>query len=185
MYNSRRYQSPDQMEDGSFSPKIFISFVKDGKFDQSQMLPAKINDSEGAQEIVGLNSSGSKAMFYLEDFKGNGNLYSSNVEGFTFTEPVKESKSVNSKYKEISACLTESGRKIYFASDRPGGYGGTDLYICQKLPNGEWSVPRNLGPTINTAYDEDFPNISSDGKTYTFLQRAYKYGGVRYFQSHV
>ncbi|MBL4705125.1 MAG: PD40 domain-containing protein [Flavobacteriales bacterium] len=76
------------------------------------------------------------------------------------------------------------GSKIYFASDRPDGYGGIDIYMCQKLPNGKWSQAQNLGPTINTKFDEDFPNISPDGKVLYFSSRGHtSMGGYDIFKA--
>lgn len=58
-----------------------------------------------------------------------------------------------------------SGDYLYFASDQPGGFGGTDIYLT-KLTNGSWSTPQNLGADINTPGNEMFPFISEDGDLY-------------------
>ena len=57
---------------------------------------------------------------------------------------------------------------MYFVSDRPGGFGGRDIYKVTKLPDGTWSTPQNLGEGINTAYDEESPFIAIDNKTLYF-----------------
>lgn len=59
--------------------------------------------------------------------------------------------------------ITEDGKTMIFASDMPGGFGRTDLYISRRLPDSTWSEPANLGDHINTAGDELFPFISKDG----------------------
>ena len=56
---------------------------------------------------------------------------------------------------------------LYFSSRRPGGYGGLDLYFAT-FSRGRWSAPQNLGPVINTSYDETTPFIARDGKTLYF-----------------
>lgn len=61
--------------------------------------------------------------------------------------------------------LSKDGNTLYFASDMPGGYGGMDLYVTTRR-GGEWSEPRNLGPTVNTARNEVFPFIAVDGTLY-------------------
>jgi len=58
---------------------------------------------------------------------------------------------------------------LIFASDRPGGYGGRDLYVSYRS-DARWSVPQNLGPAINTAAWELYPSVSPDGR-YLFLTR--------------
>ncbi len=69
---------------------------------------------------------------------------------------------------ECSVChpaISPDGRVLVFVSDMPGGLGGTDLYMCRDV-GGRWGEPENLGPVINTAYDEVFPYIAADGTLY-------------------
>ncbi|MFZ1692779.1 MAG: OmpA family protein [Flavobacteriales bacterium] len=61
--------------------------------------------------------------------------------------------------------LSADGKRLFFASDMPGGYGGTDLYVCE-FTDGQWSEPRNLGPAINTPFNESFPFIAADGSLF-------------------
>ena len=61
--------------------------------------------------------------------------------------------------------LSPDGSKLYFVSDMPGGYGGTDIYVCLDM-GGQWSEPQNLGPAINTARNELFPFVGADGTLY-------------------
>ncbi len=67
----------------------------------------------------------------------------------------------NDDYSVGYACYLDSGKSIIFASDKPGGYGGMDLYISQKT-NDKWSESKNLGASINTAMDEIFPYVKGD-----------------------
>ena len=61
--------------------------------------------------------------------------------------------------------LTDDGKSLYFSSDAAGGYGGKDLYVCYKTPNG-WSKPRNLGGTVNSRGDDVFPYLRKDGNLF-------------------
>jgi outer membrane protein OmpA-like peptidoglycan-associated protein len=61
--------------------------------------------------------------------------------------------------------LSPDNRRLYFASDMPGGYGGTDLYVID-YKDGQWGSPINLGSTINTEGDEMFPYIDANGMMY-------------------
>lgn len=91
---------------------------------------------------------------------------------------------INTKYQEISASLNNVSHEIYFASDKPGGYGGTDIYVTRLLPNGEWGEPQNLGPSVNTKYDEDFPVLSLDGKILYFSSNGHtSMGGYDIFKA--
>lgn len=67
----------------------------------------------------------------------------------------------STSYATAHPCLVDGGETMYFASNRPGGYGGYDLYVSTKV-NGEWSLPTNLGATINTAGNEVTPVVYGD-----------------------
>lgn len=79
-----------------------------------------------------------------------------NVEQFLFN---------NSEVSIGHPALSPTGRELYFVSDMPGGFGGTDIYICREQ-GGQWSEPENLGPTINTPFNESFPFIAANGTLY-------------------
>lgn len=67
----------------------------------------------------------------------------------------------NDEYSIGHPSITSDGKKMVFASDMPGGYGGTDIYITH-FENGAWTTPKNLGPTINTEGMEVFPYLNGD-----------------------
>ncbi len=71
----------------------------------------------------------------------------------------------NKEYATCHPTLSRDGRFLYFASNRPGGVGGMDLYVVQKNGQG-WSTPRNLGPRINTAGNEVFPFINQQAELF-------------------
>ena len=75
---------------------------------------------------------------------------------------------LNSVYWESQAAVSCDGTQLFFASNRPGGVGGTDIYMTERLPSGLWSLPVNLGVPLNTPGDEEAPFISNDGKTLYF-----------------
>lgn len=81
-----------------------------------------------------------------------------------WTDPL--SLSINSsEYSVMHPCLAPGGRRLYFSSDMPGGFGGPDLYYVEMI-NDVWGPPVNLGPGINTQGSEVFPYIDSDGALY-------------------
>jgi outer membrane protein OmpA-like peptidoglycan-associated protein len=63
----------------------------------------------------------------------------------------------NKEYSVGQACLTADGNTMYFTSDMPGGYGGTDIYRIKKDDKGTWGKPENMGDKLNTEGDEMFP----------------------------
>lgn len=67
---------------------------------------------------------------------------------------------VNSPFRESGVCITRDGRRLIFASNRPGGYGGQDLYLTELRADGSWSEPTNLGPTVNSPADEFCPQLA-------------------------
>lgn len=78
--------------------------------------------------------------------------------------------------------LSKDGNSLYFVSDMPGGQGGTDIYRCKK-ENGQWSKPENLGPTVNSAYNELFPLIWQDTVLYFSSEGHYGMGGLDVFST--
>lgn len=73
---------------------------------------------------------------------------------------------------------------VIFASNRSGGYGGLDLYQTERI-NGRWTAPRNMGPQINSAYDETTPFLARDGKTlyYSSNDKRKSMGGYDVFKT--
>ena len=116
-----------------------------------------------------------RKIFTYNDRTGQGDIYYSEYQQGEF-QPEKPvtMKGVNSPNWETHFTITPNERELFFASERPGGYGGRDIYQCIKLPSGKWSEPKNLGPTINSIYDEDAPFISLDEKTLYFASNGEK-----------
>ncbi len=137
----------------------------------------------GHEASISLSYDG-KQLFIYKDDNGDGNIYVSNFKNGDWTVPEKLSPEINSKALETHACLTADGNTLYFTSDRKGGYGGKDIYMCQKLSNGEWSKAKNLGSVINTEYDEESPFILPDGVTLYFSSKGHEsMGGFDIFTS--
>ncbi|MES2419480.1 MAG: OmpA family protein [Bacteroidota bacterium] len=70
------------------------------------------------------------------------------------------------KYAVGHATLSGDEQVLYFVSNRPGGFGGTDIWYCELQIDGTWGEPQNAGPNVNTPNDEMFPYISADGSLY-------------------
>ncbi|PIP54376.1 MAG: hypothetical protein COX07_05695 [Bacteroidetes bacterium CG23_combo_of_CG06-09_8_20_14_all_32_9] len=114
-----------------------------------------------------------------------GHIYiSQNNEG-KWSEPVLFEANINSEDgAETSMSIAPDQTTIYFSSNRAGGYGGKDIYRVTQMPDNTWSLPMNLGPIINTPYDEDAPFIHPDGITLYFSSKGHKnIGGYDIFKS--
>ncbi|MDR1346456.1 MAG: OmpA family protein [Bacteroidales bacterium] len=124
--------------------------------------------NEGAQCI----SPDGKYLFYTicnSDFGyGSCDLYWSKRIGDRWSRPRNFGEPVNSKYWESQPAIGPDGKTIYFTSNRPGGRGKLDLWKTEMKEEGVFTVPVNLGATINTPMDETAPFIHADGKTLYF-----------------
>jgi outer membrane protein OmpA-like peptidoglycan-associated protein len=95
---------------------------------------------------------------------------------------IAEFKYNSDDYSTGHPSLSLDGNKLYFCSDKPGGYGGTDIYVC-KWEKGEWGVPTNLGPSINTEGDEKFPFVHADSTLYFASDGLVGFGGLDIFRA--
>lgn len=124
-------------------------------------------------------------VYVYKDDEGNGDIFVSEFQNGRFQELRKlVTPGVNTDFWEPHFTVSADGKTKIFSSDRKGGYGGRDLYYIVKLTNGEWSLPKNMGPKINSRYDEDSPFMSIDNKTLYFSSNGTKsMGGFDVFTS--
>ncbi|HNC13824.1 MAG TPA: OmpA family protein, partial [Cyclobacteriaceae bacterium] len=112
---------------------------------------------------VNISPDGKELIVY-HDTNG-GDLLVSNRKSDGMWSPPRALEGVNTEFLESSATITRDGRTLYFTSNRPGGYGGTDIYSCTLDKNGtRWVNVRNLGPLVNTELDEEGVFISANGQ---------------------
>jgi outer membrane protein OmpA-like peptidoglycan-associated protein/tetratricopeptide (TPR) repeat protein len=142
------------------------------------------NMNEGAQNV---SQDGQLLIFTgcnFPDGYGSCDLYISYLtpEGWSVAENL--GSTVNTEFWESAPSLSPDKRDLYFSSNRPGGYGGNDIYVTHRLQNGRWSEPENLGPVINTAGDESAPFIHADNQTLYFTSGGHPgYGGDDLYMS--
>jgi outer membrane protein OmpA-like peptidoglycan-associated protein len=165
---------------------FYESDLIDGKWSKAKGLPGDINTSynEAAQNI---SQDGQWLVFDGCDFPsgfGSCDIYISLLtpEGWSAAENL--GKNVNTEFWEAAPSLSPDKKDLYFASRRPGGYGGSDIYVSHLLPSGAWSPAENLGPVINSAGDESTPFIHADNQTLYFTSNGLPgYGGDDLFVS--
>jgi len=138
--------------------------------------------TDGDFYISCLSADGS-VLYLSKDDNFNSDIFSSSFDGKSWNKIVKLNKNINTKYWESHGFISEDGSQIIFASDRPGGFGGLDLYIADKI-DGDWGPAVNLGPEINTQFNEDRPFLINNGKTLFFSSQGHEnMGGYDLFRS--
>lgn len=165
---------------------LYIITRTNGMWSEPQLLPAPLN-SPGNDGAASFSADGQVMIFGAcgrEDGVGGCDLYYSALEGDQWSKPQNLGNVVNSPEWDAHSTLSADGSKIIFSSNRVGGYGGEDLYLVERNPFGEWGVPTNLGPTINTPLTELSPFLSQDGKTLYFSSNGHPgFGETDIFKS--
>ena len=168
-------------DDGMFFEDIYTSEQINGQWSEPQLLPF---NTPGHEATVNLSVDG-RTLFVYKDDEGDGNLYMTKLDDDDLWGPlVKLPDNINSEYQETHVAITPDERTLYFISNRKGGIGGKDIYRCKLLPTGDWAKPQNIGPVLNTKWDEDGIFIHPDGKTMYFSSRGHNsIGGYDIFYS--
>ena len=163
---------------------VFVSYMKqDSAWTQSKSISANIN-SNYHDGVVALSSDGLTMVIYRDD-KGDGNLLFSNWDGQEWTIPEAFGPEINSKKWETSACFSPDGNTLYFVSNKPGGFGGKDIYRSRRI-NKKWGIAENLGPKINTPYDEESPWLHPNGSDFFFSSQGHQtMGGFDVFKTRL
>jgi len=164
-----------------FYDAIMFSRLENGRWSAPINITPEIQ-SDGDFYISSLSADG-KLLFLSKDDNFNSDLFVSSFNGQNWTKAVKLNKNINTKYWESHCSVSEDGNHMVFASDRPGGFGGLDLYISDKV-NGDWGTAVNMGPEINTPFNEDRPFIINKGMTIFFSSQGHEnIGGYDIFRS--
>ncbi len=167
---------------GQYKTDIFTTNVSNGQWNTPNSIGSLVNSTKN-DVILGFNSNGT-VMYYFKSVS----LYS----GETFVDTFSVDKPPVSPSRFSSAMISENGDNypyffndsiMLFSSSRDGGYGGMDLYISIN-ENGRWTLPENLGSTINSPYDEITPFLAADGRTLYFSSNSLEsIGGHDIFKS--
>ncbi len=172
LYTSKRENATNNLKnaDGQFLENVYQSNNTNENWESSS---AAKNWTEGSSIFSVINenmatislSVDGQTLYLYSDKNNDGNIYESKLVNEKWTEPTLLPEQINTKYKESHATISPEQDVLYFSSNRPGGFGGSDIYMCKKLPTGQWGTSQNLGAKINTEYDEESPCIQADGVT--------------------
>lgn len=177
-FTRRKYVSSDNpFAQGEKVQKEFFSYSKarGSAFEVGDMLPYPFNNAEGEGSPT-INITNDLLIFTQRHTVNltqctypNYDLYYSEFVDGEWTEPKPIPGKINRKDSwESQPSLSSDGKILFFASDRPGGYGGSDIWFSTRNSDGSWRDPVNLGPTINTSKNERSPFLHTDSKTLYF-----------------
>lgn len=150
---------------GTYRSDIYKSSLVQGTWKQAEALPKRYNTNM-SEDVIGFFDNGYQMLFLKGFSDGHKAVVKENYDedSVEVVLPFAIEASSNSWDGDHFFANDSS---IIFASDRPGGYGGRDLYYSTQK-NGVWQSPTNLGPNVNTEYDEASPFLAKDGRTLYF-----------------
>ncbi|MCK4923102.1 MAG: PD40 domain-containing protein [Bacteroidales bacterium] len=130
--------------------------------------PPNTERNEGAQSF----SADGRFLFFtacnrMEGF-GKCDIYYSVFTGSRWGNAINLGSAVNTKHSDKHPSISSDNKTLYFASDRPGGFGGLDIWYAEKDESGKWKMAKNMGDSINTPGNEQSPFIHPDNQTLYF-----------------
>ncbi len=162
-YTSRRDERDDE--------NLYYSQYTNDIWKEGLPVGSKFNTDDGHEGMSTFVRDG-KTMFFTacrrEGVRGPCDIWEAHLDGIDFGKVQQLEGNINSDKWESQACISCDGSTLYFASNRDGGVGGTDIWVSKRLSNGTWGEPQNLGKTINTPGNEESPFITNDGQTLYF-----------------
>ncbi len=181
-FTSNRPEPGMERSGGGYFESIYVSYWRDGGWTRAERLEIP-GLHFGNRATVSLSGDGQSMIIYQNDGLA-GSLFLTRYGFRGWSEPTPLPGPINSNYNESHASLASDGNSIWFSSDRPGGYGGKDIYVSYLLPDGFFGEPLNAGPNINTPLDEESPFIHPDGNTLYFSSEGHNsMGGYDIFES--
>jgi len=168
---------------GNFYEDIYVSKLVKGVW----TIPESIGDSINTdfhEASISLTPDGQKLYLYQDVPGFSGDILEVDKKEGKWGVP--SSLNINSKDWEGHAAISPNGKFMIFSSERDGGIGNRDLYSAVLLEDSTWGEVKNLGPNINTIYNDDAPFIHPDGVTFNFSSEGHNsMGGYDIFESKI
>ncbi|MDG1475929.1 MAG: hypothetical protein P8Q14_02165 [Vicingaceae bacterium] len=171
--------------DGQYYEDIMVSYKMGDEWLDPESIADNIN-TVGHDASIAISTDGQRLFVYKQTKKDGGDIYSSNLDGESWSKPERLEGEINTEKWEGSATLTSDGKTLYFASSREGGFGGRDIYSAELQVDGSWAEIKNLGPVINTRFDDDAPFIHPDRRTLYYSSKGHNsMGGYDIFYTYL
>lgn len=165
-----------------FYDAVFWSTRENGVWTEPENLNPKLGVDQDYYPSS-LSHDGRTMLLYRIDTY-DGNIYQSRLEDDSWGNVTKLNNNINTRYWESHATMTRDSRRIYFTSNRRESIGGLDIFMAERDSTGDWGPAVNLGPEINTIYNEETPFLANDDRTLFFSSRGhFNMGGYDIFQS--
>jgi outer membrane protein OmpA-like peptidoglycan-associated protein/tetratricopeptide (TPR) repeat protein len=165
---------------------FYVSSRLQDSWINARPLPGNINTSNN-EGYTSVSADGRYIFFSVcnQDGYGSCDIFYSFLKGNAWSRRMNLGERINSAAWDAQPAISADGKTLIFSSARPGGMGGKDLWIS-RWKNGSWTIPENLGKTINTADDEEAPYLHYDGKTLYFSSSGHTgYGQHDIFRSQM
>jgi hypothetical protein len=170
--------------DGYNTADVFVCESKYGVWGKSKRLASTIN-TPMIEELAGLSADASYLFVFLDNLAVKAQTQVSVKSGKSFQLLKPMGTNINPVGNGTnSITITPDKKVVFFSLSKEGGKAGSDIYMSKLLPSGQWSTAENVGNTINTPYDDDFPYLAPDGKTFYFASAGHNsMGGLDIFRS--
>lgn len=165
---------------------FYTSHLLPSGFTKAILLADSINDADKKGSVSFLPDM--QTLYFAADYPEQGygryDIYKSVFQNHKWSAPKNLGYQINTDYWDSAPSISPDGKALYFASNRPGGYGGIDLYVAYKNDQGIWEEASNLGDQINTSGDEQTPFIHADNQTLYFSSTGWPgFGGADFYVS--
>jgi hypothetical protein len=155
---------------------------EDGKWKPAVDITAQLRAGDDCSSSS-LNYDGTE-LFLYKTGNFDGSIVSSKLVNGKWTLIESLDNKINTKYYESHAAISADGKRLYFTSNRAGGFGNLDIYVSERDASGSWGTAVNLGPSINTPFNEDTPFITQNDSILYFCSEGHKtFGGYDVFKS--
>lgn len=167
----------------NYDEDIFKSVWKDGAWGEPSKYGLAVNNKKKHDACVSLSIDGQTIFTYRGD--NGGDLFYETIENGKWTAAKPFNGVINTPHRETHISMAYDAKTAYLISDRPGGFGGLDIWKVTKTGD-TWDVIENLGPTVNTPYNEDAVFIHPDGTTLYFSSQGHNsMGGYDIFETNL